>query len=599
MMKQGSVAVAMPDQLRFFAGSNRAREIHWRAWGQAALDEAAASGRPVLLNLTSVWCAWCQRMDETTYSDSDVIRIINEELVPLRVDADRYPHVQDRYIAGGWPTTAFLTPTGEVLWSGTYIDPDTFREVAAGVLGAWRDRREELEAEIGRRRSALDASRGRSAGLGLVRREPADDVLTAIRDAFDPRNGGFGEAPKFPQPDAIELLYAQAAADPACATMADQTLDGMLAGELWDGVDGGFFRYATAADWTEPRHEKLLDVNAALLGAYTLGAAIRGRDDWRGIAERTVAWVEDTLALDDGLWAGSQFADAAYFAAGAATRSTLRPPPLDATVYAAANARWISVLAGAGARLGHDAWVTRAEHGLAALLAAMRSSGGGMYHFRENGGEPHLDFLLADAVATARAALDVAQATGTAAWLQEARRLACHMETAFWSEDGAFWDRARSDHDVGALRYRDRPLGLNAAAARVLLDLAHVTGERRWRGLAERTLARLGPHAGRYGADGALFALATDEFFEQPPCIMIAVPDQADPAAPAAVALRRAAFSLPVPLLRVWTVPGGHAVGPHRFPATAAPAAFVWTRRGCSSPIEAPERLADATGAHL
>jgi uncharacterized protein len=585
----------MLNTFRFSPRPNRAHEIAWREWGADALAEAAAADRPVLLNLTAVWCHWCHMMDETTYSDPDIIELINGSLVAVRVDADRNPHVQDRYIAGGWPTNAFLTPTGEVLWAGTYIEAGQFREVAEGVLGAWRERRDELEQEIVRRRRALEAARGRGSGLGLVRREAADDVLMATCDTFDARNGGFGDAPKFPQPEAVELLYADGHADAGHIMLADRTLDGMLAGELWDAVAGGFFRYATAADWTAPRFEKLLDTNAGLLDAYALGAWLHGRADWRAIAGRIVDWVDGTLAAADGLWAGSQSADEAYFSANAERRAALPPPPVDATLHTAWNARWIAALATAGARLGEDAWVARADAALAALLAAMRAPNGGLYHFREPGGEPQLDFLLADTLECARAALAVAQATGAYAWVAEARRLARHMEAAYWSDEGAFWDRIRTDHDVGALRYRDRPFELNASAARVLLDLAHVTGERGWRALAERTLARIGPQAGRYGPAGAVFALATDEFFDVPPTIVIAVPAAGGAqTADAAAALRRAAFALPVPRLRVWTVAAGHAVGPQRFAADGVPAAYVWSRRGCSAPVSSAEQLADA-----
>src|SRR5690606_9732742 len=104
----------------------------------------------VLLHLTAQWCHWCHLMDETTYSDPAVIQMLNDELVPIRVDGDRYPHVQERYITSGWPTTAFLTPGGEVLWSGTYVETERLTQDAQGVLRAWRERRSEFEAEVER-----------------------------------------------------------------------------------------------------------------------------------------------------------------------------------------------------------------------------------------------------------------------------------------------------------------------------------------------------------------------------------------------------------------------------------------------------------------
>jgi uncharacterized protein len=575
---------------------NADARVEWREWGAEAFAAATAADRPILLHLTARWCQSCALMDGTVWSDPAIARLVNDSFIAIRVDSDRYPHVQDRYIAGGWPTTAFLTPTGEVLWAGTSVEADQFRGLVAGVTQAWGQRREELQAEIGRRRRALDATRRQHGGQGLVRREAADDVLTATTAAFDARNGGFGDAPKFPHPEAVELLYACAAADPAAARMADQTLDGMIAGELWDSVDGGFYRYATGADWTEPRREKLLDTNAALLDAYSLGAWLRDRPDWRQRAAEIVDWVGRTLRLEGGGVAASLAAADEYFAADAAGRAALDPPRPDPVLYTAPSARWIRALAAAGVRLDEETWITAAEAQLTALFRTMRSPAGGLFHFRDVDGQPHLDFLLADTLEAARAALQVAQATGRIEWLTQARELARHVERGFWSDDGGFRDRRPSSHDLGALRYPERPFEANALAARLLLDIAAITGERGCRALAERTLARLASVAGRHGPDGAIFALATAEYFDAAPAVIIALPAGAAPGD--AASLRSAAWSLRLPGLRVWTVPSGHAAGPMKFDAIGAPAAWLWTRRACSRALATPEELVAAALAH-
>jgi uncharacterized protein len=303
----------MGSTFRFSPRPNRAGEIHWRTWGAESFAEAGTSDRPVLLCLTAVWCHWCHQMDETTYSDPDVIQFINEHFIAIRVDADQYPHVQERYITGGWPTNAFLTPTGEVLWSGTYIEAQQFAAVAEGVRSAWADRRSEFAIEIERRRKALDAARGRVTSVGIVRREAADDVWSATVEGFDARNGGFGTEPKYPAPEAVELALVRASEEPNAAGIASQTLDGMLAGALWDAHEFGFFRYALAADWTQPQYEKLLAVNAGLLRGYALGARLHGRADWQAAAQRIVDYAETVLSLPDGLWASSQAADPTYY----------------------------------------------------------------------------------------------------------------------------------------------------------------------------------------------------------------------------------------------------------------------------------------------
>lgn len=580
----------MADPFRFSPRPNRAHEIHWRDWGAGAFDDAKRAGRPVLLNLTAVWCHWCHRMDETTYTDPGLISLINEELVPVRVDADRYPHVQDRYIAGGWPTNAFLTPSGEVLWAGTYVPPDEFGQVARGVLGAWRDRRTELQAEIERRRKAMEAARSRRPAVGLVRRVAADDVLAVMQESFDARNGGFGDAPKFPHADAIELLYFQArrTGDADWAEMAARTLDGMIAGELWDAVDGGFFRYALEADWTAPRHEKILEINADQLRAYALGAHLTGRDDWRRIAERTVAWVDATLGRPDGLWGGSQDSDPEYYALDAAGRAARGAPYVDPVIYGSANAQWIRALADAGGRLGNEEWVTRAAEALDALHDRLAAPDGLLYHCVAPDEPPAVPGLLIDTLEAARAGLAVAAATGRSAALERVCALARALEDTFWVVEGGFRDFVPNGDAVGALRYRDRPFEANAAAARLFNDLALVTGERSYRAIAERTLALLSPLAGRYGVAAAEFALAVEEYFD-PPLRIIVV------GAPAAsAALRRAALAVPDADRRVRNLERDGRIGALRFAAAEQPVAYACGGRACSPPIAEPAKLAAA-----
>src|SRR6266540_4177034 len=110
-------------EFRFSPRPNRASEIQWRTWGDAAFGEAREQNKPVLLAISAVWCHWCHVMDETTYSSADIIRVINEKYVPVRVDNDERPDVNRRYNMGGWPSTVFLTPEGEIIHGGTYVPP--------------------------------------------------------------------------------------------------------------------------------------------------------------------------------------------------------------------------------------------------------------------------------------------------------------------------------------------------------------------------------------------------------------------------------------------------------------------------------------------
>lgn len=116
-------------RFHFSPRPNRAHEVRWRPWGDEAFAEAKAQDRPILLSLSAVWCHWCHVMDETSYSDPGVISYVNQHFVPVRVDNDQRPDINARYNLGGWPTTAFLTPDGELMTGGTYIPPEAMLEI--------------------------------------------------------------------------------------------------------------------------------------------------------------------------------------------------------------------------------------------------------------------------------------------------------------------------------------------------------------------------------------------------------------------------------------------------------------------------------------
>ena len=209
---------------RFSPRPNRAGEIKWRPWGEPAFAEARRLGRPVLLSLSAVWCHWCHVMDETSYSDPRVIAAVNEHFVPVRVDNDRRPDVNRRYNMGGWPTTAFLAPSGDVLTGATYLPPEQMLEALARVNAFFDANRATMHgaarasaATDGERRDRAK-SRGRPRALRgragarrgrprRARRHLAEVALQVVR-AFDPVHGGLGAEPKFPQPDVYAFMLA-------------------------------------------------------------------------------------------------------------------------------------------------------------------------------------------------------------------------------------------------------------------------------------------------------------------------------------------------------------------------------------------------------
>ncbi len=259
-----------PLPFHFSPRPNRAHEIDWREWGSDAFQAAQAEDKPILLGISAVWCHWCHVMDETSYSDDDVIQLINDRFVPIRVDNDQRPNVNARYNMGGWPTTAFLTPEGEVLAGMTYSPPEQFRQALKQISGYYLEKKEEIGQKVTeaaeRRRSALDQMGGR----GELSERIIDGVLSAIDDVYDPVHGGFGNEQKFPHTESVDLLlYTHLRRDnPDLLHMARKTLERMASGGIFDDVWGGFYRYSTNRDWSVPHFEKMLEDNANLLRNY-------------------------------------------------------------------------------------------------------------------------------------------------------------------------------------------------------------------------------------------------------------------------------------------------------------------------------------------
>src|SRR5207248_2103590 len=185
----------------------RANEIAWQEWSSGAFEKAQREDKPVLLDISAVWCHWCHVMDETSYSDPEIISLINDRFVALRVDNDQRPDVNARYNMGGWPTPAFLTPEGEVMAGMTYIPPEQMHDVLNQVSTYYKDNKETIQrkiSEIAENRARNEASE-EAAGDALSD-QVLRDALHSAADAYDPVYGGFGNEPKFPHTDAIDLL---------------------------------------------------------------------------------------------------------------------------------------------------------------------------------------------------------------------------------------------------------------------------------------------------------------------------------------------------------------------------------------------------------
>ena len=298
--------------------------IHWYPWSEEAFAAAAQSDRPVLLDIGAVWCHWCHVMDGESYENPALAEFLNANFVCIKVDRDERPDVDVRYQRavqtlihqGGWPLTAFLTPAGEVFYGGTYFPPDDrfgrpgFRSVLETVLGVYHTRRDQVTAQAGAIRRALDAGLD-EASAGAVSAALLDAAEAQMFRAFDRTYGGFGTEPKFPHPGAM-LFALQRWFDAPTAErrlLLDRTLQGMARGGMYDHLGGGFHRYSVDRTWTVPHFEKMSYDNSELLRVYAAAAAAFRSDEYAATARGITRWVREVLADPAGGYGTSQDAD--------------------------------------------------------------------------------------------------------------------------------------------------------------------------------------------------------------------------------------------------------------------------------------------------
>ncbi len=291
--------------------------VDWHPWGPEVLDLARRTDRPILLSIGYSSCHWCHVMERESFEDATVAELMNRSFVNVKVDREERPDVDRIYMQavqaltghGGWPLTVFLTPDGRPFYGGTYFPPaprqgiPSFRQVLEAVSAAFRDRRRDVErgAEelVSMLRRAAEAAppSGDVTGTG-----PLDDAVRALTSRYDPTHGGFGRAPKFPQPATLEVLLRHhlRSGDPRPLRMAETTLRRMAAGGIRDHLGGGFHRYSVDERWLVPHFEKMLYDNALLAQAYLDAWRVTGSADLREVAEDTLDWMLADMRSPEG-----------------------------------------------------------------------------------------------------------------------------------------------------------------------------------------------------------------------------------------------------------------------------------------------------------
>ena len=297
--------------------------VDWYPWGEEALARALAEDRPILLSIGYSACHWCHVMERESFEDAETAALMNRLFVPIKVDREERPDLDSIYMEavqrltgqGGWPMTMFLTPDGRPFYGGTYYPPEDrhgmpgFKRVLLAVDEAYRERREDMEQNA----DGLISTFGAQIPV-RSRPELKPDLLSravaALATEYDDREGGFGHAPKFPQPMTLEvLLRANRHGDERAVPMAERTLAKMARGGIYDQLGGGFHRYSTDGRWLVPHFEKMLYDNAQLARIYADAHRATGNPFYLRIATETLRYVQREMTSPEGGFYSSQDAD--------------------------------------------------------------------------------------------------------------------------------------------------------------------------------------------------------------------------------------------------------------------------------------------------
>jgi uncharacterized protein YyaL (SSP411 family) len=666
--------------------------VDWYPWGREALERARIEDKPIFLSIGYAACHWCHVMERESFEDPATAAQLNAEFVPIKVDREERPDLDQVYMqavvamtgGGGWPMSLFLTPDGRPFYGGTYFPGEprhgmpAFRQVLAAVARAWREQRDDVEVSGTAVAAALSssavapelgASRDGAPTLALL-----DAAVAALEQSFDALNGGWGGAPKFPQPMTIDFLLHRALdGDVRALAMARRTLDRMADGGIHDQLGGGFHRYATDDVWLVPHFEKMLYDNALLARAYTHAWQLTSDERYGEVARDTLDFVARELTTADGAWASSLDADtrgtegatyvwtldevrdvlgedeAHLFAeaydvrpagnwegrtilsrvrtdaelaamvdvAADVVRARLaedrhrlhaarerRPQPArDDKVLAAWNGLMLASFAEAAVAFGGAADATVrdraaayravAERAADALVTRLHRPDGRLGRSWKDGrltGEA----VLEDHADLVAGLLSLYEATANEWWFSAARELMDVVLERFGDASGGWFDTA-DDHEALVARPKDLqdnalPSG-NAMATTVLLRLAALTGDGRYRDAAEAALRLAAGPAARYPTGFAQWLVAAD--LAVAGLLELAV--VGDPDDPETVRLVAPALSgfRPRQVRAVGPTPAASAVPllQARFAINGRPTAFVCRQFSCRQPVNEPEAL--------
>ena len=557
--------------------------IQWVGWSDGVFEQARKENRFVLLDLEAIWCHWCHVMDETTYRDPEVIRLLHERYIAVRVDQDSRPDLSNRYEDYGWPATVVFDGNGkEIVKRQGYLPPGDMSSMLQAIIddptpGPSVTPEEKIEYSS----AAISHS---------LQDELEKDYLAG----YDAKEGGWGFGHKFLDWDSVELAMIRAKrGDTRAEKMVRQT----LAGEerLVDPVWGGVYQYSTDGVWSNPHFEKIMSMQSENLRIFSMGYAQLQDAAALKAAKDIHRYLTTFLLSPAGAFYTSQDADvkqgehsAAYFRLADAARRKQGIPRVDQHTYARENGWAATGLVAFYSATGDAAALGEARKAIAWVETNRALPDGGFRHDAKDAAGPY----LGDSIAMARAYLALYGATGDRALLAHAEQAMKFIERNFRARGGAneagyLTSKAPTDKAYVTHAQRDE----NVEVARTANLLFYYTGNADYQKMAQEAMRYLvaGPIARRLPVASTLLV---DYELSRPPLHLTIVGHKDDPAAQA---LFQAALRYPVSYKRLewWDTREGRLPNPDvQYPELQKAAAFICTSRTCSPPMFQADAIA-------
>lgn len=557
--------------------------LDWRSWSAAEFAAAKSQNKLVLLDLKAVWCHWCHVMHDVTYRDPQVVKLLKEHFVVIRVDQDANPDLSSRYGDWGWPATILFTSDGgELAKIRGYRDPE---QMAAILTAFIKDPTPGPSVEL-----TLPIVPAKNSFLSKSQR---DQITQSYLEAYDESYGGWGGNQKFIHTDSMDhALAAAATGDVRAREMVRQTLDAALA--LMDREWGGLFQYSDQPDWQSPHYEKIMWYQAQGLRQYSQAYGLLGDGKYRTAAGDIARYLTTRLKSPEGAFFTSQDADLnqsmhgkEFYALNDIERRKIGEPRIDKNIYARENGWAITGLAAFSDMAGDKAALDQAVAAARWVIANRSLPGGGFTHGEKDRAGPY----LGDTLAMGEAFLALYASTGERTWLEKAIAAGDFIAGKFKGETGF---NAAQSPELDSATFLKSALSIEeqGQTVRFFNLLGRYSGKERFGHFAR--------HGMRYLASDQVMAmprflvgvlLADDQLSVEP--MHVTIVGHRDDAK--ALALHQAGRAVPEFYRRIdwWDMRDGPMINPDvQYPELDEAAAFACSAQLCSRPAFSAQELA-------